>query len=427
MRIQSLIFCAIVVTGCSQTGVPSALPANTNASPASSAVRGATSSADFRIIYFFKGVPDGGNSFVGLTPVNGVLYGTTFLGGENENGTYFEVTPEGQERVLYHFQGGYDGSRPYASLIYSNGKFFGTTASGGGGPCQVLSYGVGCGTVFTVDPVGRERVLYRFQGSTSGAIPQATLLYYRGDLYGTTAAGGVHGAGSIFKIGAGGAQNVIYSFQSGDDGYFPVSKLIAVDGVLYGTTQYGGGGGCPKGCGTVFKVTTSGQETVIHRFKNGGYGGTNPWANLVAMGDTLYGTTLHGGGNGCVGSGGAGCGVIFEMSTTGREHTLHAFGSGAMGGNSMAALTPVKGSLYGVASWSGTTCRGGLRNTCGALFKVTTSGQYSVIHMFNGADGSYPVGALVLMKGRLYGTTLFGGNSGCYENRGCGTVFEVKP
>jgi uncharacterized repeat protein (TIGR03803 family) len=65
----------------------------------------------------------------------------------------------------------------------------------------------------------------------------------------------------------------------------------AVNGVLYGTT----GGGGSAAVGTVFKVTTSGHESVLYRFKNGN-DGASPFAALTYLKGKLYGTPIGGGG-----------------------------------------------------------------------------------------------------------------------------------
>jgi uncharacterized repeat protein (TIGR03803 family) len=400
------------------------LPAGAGGAPESAAtVRSAPkTAAGFKTVYFFKGAPDGGNSYVGLTAANGLLYGTTFHGGDGDNGTLYQVSPTGAEKVLYHFQGGEDGSHPYATPTYIGGLLYGDTSSGGGGPCAVAAYGVGCGTIFTIDKSGKEQVLYRFQGANTGATPQSTLLDVNGELYSTGVEGGTRGRGFVFKL-KGTQYQVVYSFHKGGDGWFPVAGLAELNGRLYGSTLFGGGNanGCPKGCGVVFDVTTSGAEHVIHQFKNNGVDGTNPWGTLIAFGGKLYGTTWRGGKD----CGGPGCGVIFEMGPNGQEHILHNFGAGE--GSPVAALTPFNGDLYGVTATGGLACASGLDGRCGVVFKLSASGAYSVVHEFSGSDGADPNGTLVVMNGHLYGTTLYGGNSGCYYNRGCGTVFEVTP
>jgi uncharacterized repeat protein (TIGR03803 family) len=100
----------------------------------------------------------------------------------------------------------------------------------------------------------------------------------------------------VFSVTLAGVETVLHSFQGAGDGANPYG-LVAVGGVLYGTTESGGGSHrCPNGCGTIFKVTTVGGETVIHAFR-GGKDGAVP-TNLVAVGSDLYATTANGGAYG---------------------------------------------------------------------------------------------------------------------------------
>jgi uncharacterized repeat protein (TIGR03803 family) len=121
----------------------------------------------------------------------------------------------------------------------------------------------------------------------------------------------------VFKVNKAGKETVLYSFTDGADGAGPEAGLIRDSaGNLYGTTAYGGGGtACSGGCGTVFKLDTAGHETVLHSFA-GGTDGALPEADLTQdSAGNLYGTTYNGGGTGC---GGAGCGVVFEVSVASR-------------------------------------------------------------------------------------------------------------
>jgi uncharacterized repeat protein (TIGR03803 family) len=135
--------------------------------------------------------------------------------------------------------------------------------------------------------------LYSFTGLADGAAPVAGLTYVGGALYGTTSAGGAigqtlcpDGCGVVFKIDpTTGAETVVHAFTNVPDGAFPAAGLIYEGGLLYGTTPGGGTAKCPdstEGCGTVFKLDPStGVETVIYSFKNGGKVGGAPSAGLL--------------------------------------------------------------------------------------------------------------------------------------------------
>jgi uncharacterized repeat protein (TIGR03803 family) len=239
-----------------------------------------------RVVYAFLG-PDGNDGYrpyTGLTLVGGDLYGTTSEGGSAADGTVFKVTPSGTETIIYSFQGGADGSGP-SGLINVKGTLYGTTGGG--------AYGYG--TVFSVTPSGAKTTLYQFQGGADGSEPNA-LTRLGGRLYGTTANGGTSEGGTVFEIGPNGAHKVIYSFKGYSDGANPLGTLLNVGGTLYGTTEYGGTLG--QGAGTVFAVTPSGNETVLHAFLGGNDDGLNPVAGLIDVKGILYGTTPSGGSGG---------------------------------------------------------------------------------------------------------------------------------
>jgi uncharacterized repeat protein (TIGR03803 family) len=321
--------------------------------------------------------------------------------------------------VLYLFKGTKDGAAPAAALTNVGGKLYGTTGEGGSKGC---GYGFGCGTAFTITSSGLERVVHNFGPPPDGWNPLASLTNITGTLYGTTEYGGGSGCpnnfgcGSIYKIGKSGSETVLHVFGSGQDGAQPLAPVVAVKGDLYGTTYLGGG----SGYGTVFRMTVAGKETVLHNFA-GGSDGEYPYASLTEMGRTLYGTAW-GGGNDCQPSGG--CGVVFSITTDGKETVLHSFAGGSDGSNPNAALISVKGKLYGTTSPSVGCGSGG---SCGTVFSITPGGKETVLHNFgNGNDGSQPIAPLLYVKGMLYGTTKTGGQPGCGVSGGCGTVYSIS-
>jgi uncharacterized repeat protein (TIGR03803 family) len=426
MRRATLIFCGIVLANCSQvTGGSSPLPAGlpNGTSPQRLPAHGYTS------LYSFKGGTDGGIPYASLLDVNGILYGTTQQGGTSTAcygsgcGTVFSITTSGQERVLYSFKGGKDGSSPEASLIDVNGTLFGTTYSGGGNRCYKQA---GCGTVFAVATSGKETVLHRFTGGTrDGAYPWARLIDVKGTLYGTTAYGGASDDGTVFTMSKSGAESLLYSFKGPPaDGATPVAPLLDIKGELYGTTDGGGASGPYNG--TVFGITTSGKETVLHSFAGGAGDGAEPWAGLIDVGSTLYGTTSEGGstlsdcGN-LLGS----CGTVFAITTSGKESVFYHFIYHASGQEDgwypLAGLVAIGSTLYGTTEYGGST--GCLVRGCGTVFAIRTSGKERVLHSFGKApgDGVNPSANLIKIDGTLYGTTLSGGTSGM------GTVFRISP
>ncbi|MGH9206790.1 MAG: choice-of-anchor tandem repeat GloVer-containing protein, partial [Acidimicrobiales bacterium] len=293
---------------------------------------------------------------------SGNLYGTTGSGGASNDGVVFKLTPGGTETVLHSFAGGAsDGSLPAAGLIAdSSGNLYGTTSEGGAS---------NNGVVFKLSPDGTETVLHTFAGGSSdGANPRAGLIAdSSGNLYGTTGSGGASNDGVVFKLTPGGTETVLHTFMGGGDGAFPLAGLIAdSSGNLYGTTESGGGTGCIAGfgCGTVFKLSPGGTETVLYSFKGGPSDGAQPFAGLYAdSSGNLYGTTSGGGASRW--------GTVFKLSPGGTE-TVYSFTGGSDGGQPVAGLiADSSGNLYGTIEHGGAPgCSGG----CGVVFKLTGTG-----------------------------------------------------
>jgi uncharacterized repeat protein (TIGR03803 family) len=141
--------------------------------------------------------------------------------------------------------------------------------------------------------------------------------------------------------------------------YVPGNGPLNVhSGPFYGATEHGGA----FKRGTVFSVTTTGKEKVIHRFGNSA-GAYWPLAGLTTLNGQLYGTTtIGGGGDGCVSD--DGCGAVYGLTIDGKFRSLHAFRGGSDGGTPQAGLTVLNGILYGTTEYGGvrTPCQFGMRN-----------------------------------------------------------------
>ncbi len=164
---------------------------------------------------------------------------------------------------------------------------------------------------------------------------------------------------------------------------------------LYGTTELGGVNAGPSGYGTVFKVDTTGKETVLFSFNL--IGGYDPWAAFVLdPRGNLYGTTRQG-SKGVDG----GPGVVFKLTRKNNEIVLHRF-DGLKDGHFPTAgvVRDAQGNLYG------TTSIGGAGN-CGTVFRVDKAGKETLLHSFTGlSDGGFPYAGLVQdAQGNLYGVT----------------------
>ena len=239
-------------------------------------------------------------------------------------GTVFKLTPSGSsytEAILHSFQGGSDGAAPSDALIAdSTGALHGTTQFGGGATActgtGIDSGYSGCGTVFKLTPSGSgytEKILHVFKGGTKdGSRPRSALLAGKnGIFYGLTVNGGaagssctlngIVGCGTIFEVSKSGKERVLHSFGLvAGDGQLPFDENgfhADKSGGLYGTTELGGEAKCTT-CGTVFKLTPSGSsytETVLYRFTKQ-KDGTEPRSSLVAdAAGTLYGADWLGG------------------------------------------------------------------------------------------------------------------------------------
>jgi uncharacterized repeat protein (TIGR03803 family) len=387
----------------------------------------------FKTLHSFDGTDGAGpNGLVQAT--DGNFYGTAQGGGVNDLGTVFKITTRGTLTTLHSFQMS-DGYGPFAGLVQgTNGNLYGTTVFGGAnGACSG-----GCGTVFTMTPSGTLTTLYSFcsqANCTDGADPHAVLVQgTRGNLYGTTVEGGTissacpSGCGTVFKITPTGNLTTLYSFclQGGNctDGANPDSGLVqATDGKFYGTAQGGG----VNDLGTVFKITPSGKLTTLYSFCSQGgdncTDGEDPVAALIQSTDgNFYGTTFSGGAN-CLSEGG--CGTVFQITPSGTLTTIYSFCS--QGGDSCTDGEYPNGLVQGTdGNFYGTAQIGGANFDSGTVFQITPTGTLTTLFNFctkkDGCpDGFNPFAGLIQgTDGKFYGTTELGGANGR------GTVFRLS-
>ncbi|MFY9675369.1 MAG: choice-of-anchor tandem repeat GloVer-containing protein [Terriglobales bacterium] len=375
----------------------------------------------------------------------GNLYGTTSSGGRQEGcgqncGTIFELSPSvgggWAQQVLYEFSPP-DGYVPAAGVAFDkSGNLYGTTYVGGANDC---------GVVFELSPQAggtwTQKVLYSFTGSPDGCEPESGVIFdAAGNLYGMTAFGGnptcptfPFSCGIVFELmpqpDGSWKEEILHSFSNArHDGYNPWSAGLVFDAIgnLYGTTSAGGSYQTKTGFGgTVFELSPKKKgrwsEKILHSFGHK-KDGTYPQGNLVfdANGN-IYGMTYAGGANSY--------GTVFELSpkVSGRgwiENVIHSLNYNGVDGyepHGPSLIIDAAGNLYGTTNLGG-TADGGI------VFELTPGqgGAWTeeILHnfSFNDGDGNDPSSGLIFdSAGNLYGTTIVGG---AYNG---GTVFEILP
>lgn len=318
-------------------------------------------------------------------------------------------------KILYRFPGGGQGNLPLAGVVFDKaGNMYGTTYDGGA---------YGWGTVFEFQPTKsgwKHQVIYSL-GYSDGANPLASvILDAAGNLYGTTVNGGSNRCGTVFRLTPSGGKwlhTVLYSFAGPpSDGCGPLGLAIDAKGNLYGTTQAGGNtSNCFSGCGAVFELTPSNgvwAETVLYSFA-GFPDAESPSSGVVLdAAANLYGESFAGGSNNG--------GTIFKLSHSRngwKEVLLYTFiqnEGGPLGG----VVFDNSGKLYG-ATESGPGETG-----FGTIFRLAhsrTGWTESILHSFGGSDGRYPRAGVILDSvGNIYGTTSEGGT------QDLGAVFKLE-
>jgi len=373
------------------------------------------------VLHNFTGGADGSYPTAGVTfDQQGRIYGTASSDGRYDSGVVFRLVREGEGWVLtpiYSFNfHDHDGTIPYSRVVFGpDGLLYGTTNVGGGADF---------GTVYSLRPPATacttavcswdETILYSFTGGADGGYPYYGDLIFdqAGNIYGTTYAGGASGGGVVFKLtrsGSGWTESVPWSFTRGSDGANPLSGVIFDNaGNLYGTTS----SGSSNRLGAVYELspTQSGwSETTLYSFTNNDNGGGSGGLIMDAHGD-LFGIT------GGTDSGGA----AYELTPQNGSWSftlLQAF-QGEFG--ALAAPTfDTHGSLYGPLPNGGS-------DDLGEIFRLTPSGNqwlYTPYYQFvSSGSGAEPYGAVIFdASGNMYGTAFVFGAGGE------GTVWEITP
>jgi len=350
------------------------------------------------VLYSFDGATKGGPPFVGVVlDAAGNIYGAA-------GSVAYKLNPAGSFAELAYFGANTNLSgmaRDSAGDLY--------IVSNAGGTSEWKH-----GAVFKLGSSGKASLLYQFAGdkvaSGSQGLNASVILDSAGNLYGTSPFAGT--AGIVYEIEASGTVKKLYDFLPAYGGYVPSSGLtLDVAGNWYGTTAGGGG---PANAGVVYKMSPAGKETVLYTFKGGSTDGANPGANVVLdQAGNLYGAAVNGGTYNQ--------GVVYKLAPTGQETILHNFTGRADGSFPTGIALDSSGNLYGTTEFGGEGSQTGIQE--GVVFKIDAAGGFSLLHSFTGlSDGGNPEGGVVLdPAGNLYGTTNLGG----LGNPGAGVVFRI--
>lgn len=340
-------------------------------------------------------------------------------------------------------------SSTYASSCSASGAWSGARPTQGSGTVLVTSIGSHAYTLSCLGldggNVSQTATVAVLKATGAGAGPVAALVQGGdGGFYGVTSSGpegqtgpndgtsNSNGNGTIFRITAAGGFSLLHVL-SVEEGSYPLSALVeGGDGAFYGSAPFGGSPVCaPGGCGALFKVTRTGEFTLLHSFSE--TGGSQPQAGLVQTSDGGFfgATTKYGGGSAQCAVANTGCGIVFAMTPTGEITQIHSF-SWLDGRYPSASLIQGRdGAFYGSAYAGGDLSDGCAGGECGTLFRITASGDFAVLHTFSAADGKQPFIPLVQgSDGDLYGVVSYGGDASltCASlGEGCGTVFKLNP
>jgi uncharacterized repeat protein (TIGR03803 family) len=329
---------------------------------------------------------------------DGNFYGTTTSSADNDIGIVFKLDSSWNYSVVYEFGAGDPSGTSIVGLVQAtNGRLYGTTQAGGSG---------GSGTVFELDLSGNYSLLHEFEAS-EGTYPQAGLIQGSdGGFYGTTVNGGSYGNGTVYKLDAFGEVDFLYSFNPALTEYTgnSYSELFqGSDGSFYGTLS-----GSTGSKGSVFKLDPSLNFSLLHNFDDDGdSGGKWPYSGLIQGGDgSLYGTTSYGGSNDA--------GTVFKIDSSGNFSVLHEFDPVSDGGSPDNLVLGSDGNIYGTSS--------SVQNNAlfSVVFKLTPLGNFSIFHEFDQtSEGSAPSALIHGNDGNFYGATYIGGSYGF------GTVFRI--
>ncbi len=353
---------------------------------------------------------------------DGALYGMTLDGGVSQLGSVFKVTLGGQVTILHSFGDGTvtnDGTFPAGNLLLGqDGNFYGTTSAGGLG---------NEGTLFQIQPQGTETVLHSFadgsvinDGAQAQFLANGVLQGSDGNFYGTTPSGGSANAGIIFKLTPGfpeitslttamGTVSLPFTYQTTTSnvttGYAatnlpPGLSINALTGLISGTPGTAGtyrttltltsgtGTNTAQITFTIVPLPVPAVTSILYAF--GSLNNAFTYSTLATNNTTSYSAT------GLTGTGltiNAATGVI-----TGTPSTVGTFPVALTAHNATGASPPITVTIQIFAT------------------PPTLSQEYVVVHRFNDGsvtfDGQNPFSISQAFSGIFYGATYHGGDRG---------------
>jgi len=380
------------------------------------------SAQTFKVLAQFNGQNGAEPSSAVSQGPDGRLYGTTTRGTllSNDLGTIFAMDASGNLTTLVNFSD--------ALLLNFSDGFFGATDYS---PLLLAPngalLGAGGNVFYEVTSDQKFKVIHRGLGVSEGSIVEGV----DGSIYGAETNGGDgdcggSNCGAGYKIDPQGHYHLLVNFGVGNDISHPAGLALGIDGNFYGITTSLGHGGA----GQAFRMTPSGSLTMLYNFcsQQNCADGADPWSLIQGSDGNLYGVTFDGGNASrvCNGFGySASCGTVFGLSLSGEYTVLHAFCAETQyycpeGSTPVWLIEGSDGALYGVTRSDGSaTCY------CGTIFRVTKDGHFTTLYQFQAGDGAFPVGLTQATSGLFYGVQYLGPESECEDGAtNCGIIYS---
>ena len=360
----------------------------------------------FTVLHVFNGGAKDGANPEGpvVQDADGNLYGTTFTGGADGEGTVYKLNTAGHLSVLFSFSEAETGGFPQGGLVLDKaGNLYGTAIGGSGGS----------GVLFRLAKDGTLENLHVFTSGqhSDAAVPEGSVIMdAAGNFYGATVFGR-HGFGTVYQVDPTGKFTVLHDFEGKPDGTTPQGPLVQdAAGNLYGVALQGG----KHNLGTVFELAKNGEFTVLHSFAGGKEGSGPQGGLLIDNAGNIFGSAVN--------DGDFRSGTVFEITKNGTFKSIYSFTGGSDGKNPNGELIEdAAGNIYG------TTQSGPDLNALGTVFKLNRAHKLTVLHSFRGGrDGASPflAGLMRDNAGSLYGTTV---RNGLIRQVQGGGIFKITP